>query len=381
QPPNPANSADPRNRPWSAGTGTTPAGQGNAATGPAAAILRKRAVTPQGVGYQRTSIGSPAAPPGGVSTLEADPQGWFRRPQPYGPQPQPQNQAQSQPQFQQAQVYKRQAAGAAVAAASDSTNQASAASLTNQANAAAAAAILNQAAAASAARQGGHPDLGNLSKWSDSRYNGGNWHGKGGSTGYGKDWKRSDHDEGILSKWSQAGAASGYGSDGRDEWSHYGKGEKKWNKREGFDEGNLSKWSGSGSGYGGDGGDDWSRYGKGGNSDYGKGGKGDKKTWHKRQVPGPAGAYGRPNPGAIPVPIDVGLVWDGNSVNLVPPPSSRSGSGGPGGPEGPVPGVGGIPAGATVVGANSPAIPVPINVNALVYPDGQMQIFPSVTPN
>ncbi|KAG9066122.1 hypothetical protein KI688_001341 [Linnemannia hyalina] len=196
--------------------------------------------------------------------------------------------------------------------------------------------------------------------------------------GGGKNWKRSDLDEGNLSKWSQAGAGSGYGSGGRDAWSHYGKGGKKWSKREEFDEGNLSKWSGSGSGHGYDGGDDWSRYGKGGHSGYGMDGKGDKKTWHKRQVPGAAGNYGHPNTGAIPVPINVGLVWDGNSVNLVPPPSSRRGPGYPGGP---IPGVGGIPAGAIVVGADSPAIPVPINVDALVYPNGQMQIFPSATPN
>ncbi|KAF9142153.1 hypothetical protein BGX30_003274 [Mortierella sp. GBA39] len=199
--------------------------------------------------------------------------------------------------------------------------------------------------------------------------------------GGGKNWKRSGLDEGNLSKWSQAGAGSGYGSGGHDEWSHYGKGGKKWSKREEFDEGNLSKWSGSGSGHGYNGGDDWSRYGKGGHSGYGmggKGGKGDKKTWYKRQVPGAAGTYGHPNTGAIPVPINVGLVWDGNSVNLVSPPSSRRG---PGYPVGPILGVGGIPAGATVMGADSPAIPVPINVDALVYPNGQMQIFPSATPN
>ncbi|KAF9549414.1 hypothetical protein EC957_003803 [Mortierella hygrophila] len=201
---------------------------------------------------------------------------------------------------------------------------------------------------------------------------------QGSAGGGGKNWKRSDLDEGNLSKWSQAGAGSGYGSGDHDEWSHYGKGGNKWSKREEFNEGNLSKWSGSGSGHGYDGGDDWSRYGKGGHSGYGMGGKGDKKTWHKRQVPGAAGTYGRPNTGAIPVPINVGLVWDGNSVNLVPPPSSRRGPGYPGGP---ILGVGGIPVGATVVGADSPAIPVPINVNALVYPDGQMQIFPSAAPN
>jgi hypothetical protein len=218
------------------------------------------------------------------------------------------------------------------------SNQAAAASIAaSSVSAASAAAAANQAKAIAAAthrQQGGsvstvNVDLSDLSKWSGPGYNGGtggdsNWGGKSRSSGYGK-WKRVDHDEGNLSKWS----GSGYGSSG----------------------------SGGGS-------DDWSHWGQGG----GKGGK----KWSKRQAPG---AYGRGgNTAAIPVPIDIGLVWDGSKVNLVPPPSSHSA--GPSGPGGPAPGVGGIPAGSIVVGADAPAIPVPINVDALVYPDGQMQIFP-----
>ncbi|KAF9155554.1 hypothetical protein BG015_009427 [Linnemannia schmuckeri] len=378
QPANPANSADLHNRPWSTGS-SSPAGHGaNTGSSPATAIVKKRAATTQGVGYQSGSIGTPAAPTGDVSALAVDPQGLFRRPQPYGGQSQPQAQAwpQSQDQAQKAQVYKRQATGAAAAAAADATNQAAVASIVaaNQANAIAAAIHRQHGLGLGSTSSSGNVDLDNLSKWSGSGYTGGSeggdWYGKGGSTGYGKaggggkKWKRKDFDEGNLSNWPGAGAGPSYG--GRDEWSHYGKGNKKWGKRVDLDEGNLSKWSGGGSGYS----DDWSHYGKGG------------KKWSKRQVLGATvngqGGYGRGgNTGAIPVPIDVGLVWDGNSVNLVPPPSSR----GVGGPGGPVPGAGGIPADVTVVGGDSPAIPVPINVNALVYPDGQMQIFPSASAN
>ncbi|KAF8943095.1 hypothetical protein BGZ47_005808 [Haplosporangium gracile] len=395
QPANPANSADPRNRPWSTGS-SSPAGQGaNTGSGPAAAIVKKRAVTTQGVGYQSSSTGTPVTLPDGVIALAVDSQGWFRHPQPYGAQPygaqpygaQPRPQARAQTQFQaqtqQAQVYKRQVAGAAAAAAADATNQAAASIVAaNHANAIAAAIHRQHGSGLGSTSSSGNVDLDNLSKWSGSGYTGGSeggdWYGKDGSTGYGKawtggkKWKREDFDEGNWSKWSGTGAGPGYG--GRDEWSHYGKAGKKWGKRVDLDEGNLSKWSGGRSSYG----DDWSHYGKGGSSGYDKGGK----KWNKRQVFGAAaggpGDYGRGvNTGAIPVPIDVGLVWDGNSVNLVPPPSSR----GAGSPSGPVPGAGGIPADATVVGGDSPAIPVPINVDALVYPDGQMQIFPFASAN
>lgn len=235
------------------------------------------------------------APPGGVGALGSDSQGWFRRPQPYA----------AQPKGQTPQISKRQAgAGAAAAAIHQHGGSASSENF----------------------------DLGNLSKWSGSGYTGGagggsDWVGKGGSSGYGKKWKRAVQDEGNLNKWSGSGAGSGYG------------------------------------GSGGGGGDDWSHWGKGD-----KGGKGGKK-WNKRQAPG---AYGRGgNTAVVPVPIDIGLVWDGSNVNMVPPPSSRTVS--PGGPGGP----GGMPADSIVVGADFPPIPVPINVDALVYPDGQMQIFPS----
>ncbi|KAG0274144.1 hypothetical protein BGZ96_004467, partial [Linnemannia gamsii] len=170
QPPNPANSADPRNHSWPSSSAV---GQAATGAGPAAAILRKRAVAAQGVNV-------PTAPPGGVSALGSDPQGWLRRSQPYGAQPKGQN----------PQISQRQAgAGAATAAAADMSNQAAAASTAaSSASAANAAAAANQANAIAAAihRQHGGSvssenfDVGNLSKWSDSEYTGG--------FGGGSDW-------------------------------------------------------------------------------------------------------------------------------------------------------------------------------------------------
>ncbi|KAF9121616.1 hypothetical protein BGW39_010398 [Mortierella sp. 14UC] len=345
QPANPANSADPRNRPaWPptapfVGTGTRPLNR----------PVMKRAVTysqpqaqgalPAGVEQGRgafDTLSSNFFTPSAYHTTTPEgvaPQGWFRHPQPYASQPQSQTQPQVESQQEEgAKVSKRNAEEATAAA-----NQAGAAS---------------QAAAVDAA----------LCAAAESR-------------------SRDGFDTGNLSKWS--GGGSGGGSYDGDDWpsSHYGKGKKgsgkKWNKRSGGggDIEDLTKWSGSS-------GSEWGS-GEGYDGDWGSPSDSDKK-WYKRQVGsgfGPAGAgAGRGGPGgayvvgnnnpAIPVPIDVQLLWDGSNVNVVTPSGVPAGPGGPGGLGGP----GGIAPSSSTGG---PVIPVPINVDALVYPDGQMQVFPS----
>ncbi|KAF9099397.1 hypothetical protein BGX29_007148 [Mortierella sp. GBA35] len=178
-----------------------------------------------------------------------------------------------------------------------------------------------------------------------------------------------DHQGGLTA----GGGAGSLASDSGD-WSKYSGSGSNWGgghcgkKGWGGDYGDWSKYSDSGSDWGGkkEWDDGWSHARKG----KGEGGK--PKHWNKRQVGngpgGPAGASGRTS---IPVPIDVGLIWDGTNVNLVPPTpgSVPLGSGGLGGLGRP-----GGPGGAG--GAGGTAIPVPINIDTLVYPDGQMEMLP-----
>ncbi|KAG0378536.1 hypothetical protein BGX24_003569 [Mortierella sp. AD032] len=387
QPPNPSNSADPRNRGIfgpnhkplmkRAVTYTEPQGQGQpqaqGATIPEAWFRR-----PQPYGSTQQAAASSGA------GADATPEAWFRRPQPYSSQPQ---ETQSQ-----AQVSKRAEAvnawSSGAGAASSAGNQAASSSSAAASNQAAASRI---AAGAGAAHQHVGFDVGNLSKWSGGSggsHDGSTSHyGKGkpghGSGGSGKKWnKRGDVEE--LRKWS--GGGGGGGNYGGDDWSsHSGKGTpgygpggsgKKWSKRDAEE---LNKWSG-GSGSG------WTSHssGGGGGDDSDSPSSGYEKMsnfgWHKRQV-GPGASYGgaggRPgkfvvgaNNPVIPVPIDVQLLWDGANVNLVTPSGTTAGTtAGPGVP--------GDPSGIPSTGG--PAIPVPINVDTLVYPDGQMQVFPSGT--
>ncbi|KAG0272488.1 hypothetical protein BGZ95_011758 [Linnemannia exigua] len=380
QPPNPSNSADPRNRgvfnpnykrvKKRAVTYSQPEAQGQPqAQGAATPEARFRRPQPYGSTQQSATVSGAGA--------GAIPEAWFRRPQPYSSQPQEiQSQAQVSKRAEAVNAWSG-GAGAVSSAVNQATSYSSAA--VNQAAAAQTAAGVG----ARAAHQHAGLDTGNMSKWSGGGEGSAAHHGKGkpghGSGGSGKKWnKRGDVEE--LSKWSGGGG----GNYGGDDWpSHYGESKpgygsggsgKKWSKR---DVEELHKWSGgsgsdwtSGGGGSGGGGGDWdsslSGYGKMGNS-----------GWRKRQVsPGApyGGTGGRPetfiiggNNPAIPVPIDVQLLWDGSNVNLVTPSGTPAGPGGPGGP------------GAIPSSAGGPAIPVPINVDALVYPDGQMQVFPSGT--
>ncbi|KAF9924602.1 hypothetical protein FBU30_005450 [Linnemannia zychae] len=197
----------------------------------------------------------------------------------------------------------------------------------------------------------------------------------------------SHSDAETLNKYS-SGSGYGYGNWG-DEW-RAGNGGKSWSSRKGkkwnkrtdtnvddrvdntvvdthnlgtyFDSGPVGKYYGH----------NWY---KDNGSGYGAG-----KQWNKRQLlggVGPSTAIGFGRSGiaftgshsAVPVPINIGLIWDGSNVNLVP-----SGSAAAPNESGGMSGIGPL---ASIVGGNEPAIPVPINIDALVYPDGQISITPS----
>ncbi|GJJ77793.1 hypothetical protein EMPS_10152 [Entomortierella parvispora] len=132
--------------------------------------------------------------------------------------------------------------------------------------------------------------------------------------------------------------------------------------------GSSGSYGGSSSSYGGGSGSHGSNWQSGSGSNYGGYGKsGGYKS--KRQLAPAASGSGGPGDqsNVIPVPIDIGLMWDG--TNMVPVPSGSSsplplgGGGGPSAEGGPG-------------GSDSQVIPVPINVNTLVYPNGQMVVVP-----
>ncbi|KAF9421033.1 hypothetical protein BGZ94_008973 [Podila epigama] len=141
---------------------------------------------------------------------------------------------------------------------------------------------------------------------------------------------------------------------------------------------------------------DWGRQG-GGKQDWGKGkhdwGKSsqdwgnqgwsskkpsEKQKWMKRQV-------GGAGPLPIPIPYNVGLYWDG--VSVAPGPSGAGVLGGAGvgftggaaaaavGGSGPLAGGAG-PGPAAGVRPYSTTIPVPIDIDTLIYPDGEMVLLP-----
>ncbi|KAF9912006.1 hypothetical protein EC991_001453 [Linnemannia zychae] len=404
QPTNPVNFADPHSPP--AWLPTAPF------LGTSSRPLNKRTVTysqPQSQGAMSASL---EQGPGAFDTLSGDflipsayqpatpkgvhPQGWFRHPQPYGPTKQfdfgnivgergatpegwsnrPEAHA-SQPQAKYKQEEDSKVSKRSVGE-SAAVTQAGATSSTSDRQAAADAALR----ATADGRSSGGLDTGNLNKWS----------GGGGHYGGGDDWSSSRYGKakkGSGKKWIKRSDDGDVGDDGDD--GNDCNGSDDIDKMFKWSGGSGSQW-GAGGGHGGGWNYSPSGYGntnKPGSSwdDSWSPGSGSGKKWYKRQI-GPnfgvglggvsrgglgRGAYvvGNNSP-TIPVPIDVQLLWDGSNVNVVTPAGIPAGLGGPSG-------LGGSDSGniapSSAVGGST--ISVPINVDALVYPDGQMQVFPS----
>ncbi|KAF9185192.1 hypothetical protein BGZ51_002913 [Haplosporangium sp. Z 767] len=166
-------------------------------------------------------------------------------------------------------------------------------------------------------------------------------------------------------------------------WNKYAAGcldHEGWGKCGDMDEGWSKHNAGAGSGY-----DaryaNWI-YGTDGKKGYDAGDKDDKKDRHhegmdKRDIPA-AGSRAEFN--IIPVPIDVNLLWDGKNVILLPGTTAGPGLvsgyrsrrfrddsfGRP---------IGGI-RGPVIPDENPDVIPVPIEIDMLVHPDGQMTLLP-----